>query len=53
MVWLHVDDNGHVYVTAYYDHCIVVFNQHGTKLRTIGSNGSGNGQFSNPSDIAV
>ena len=49
-----VDDNGHVYVAAYNGHCIDVFNQHaGTKLCTFGSNGSGDGQFSLPSDIAV
>ena len=48
-----VDDDGHVYVAANNGHCIDVFNQHGTKLRTIGSNGSGDGQFSYPFDIAV
>ena len=45
-MWLHI-------VVTVTTHCIDVFNQHGTKLRTIGSNGSGDGQFSNPSDIAV
>ena len=48
-----VDDNGDVYIAAYYGHSIDVFNQHGTKLRTFGSNGSGDGQFNYPSDIAV
>ena len=51
-----VDDNGDVYVTVLGYHCIDVFNQAGTKLRSIGtpgSSGSGDGQFYNPSGIAI
>jgi hypothetical protein len=51
-----VDDNGDVYVASYGYHCISVFNQHGTCIRTIGTRGSygnGDGQFQNPADIAI
>ena len=51
-----VDDNGDVYVAVYGYHCISVFNQQGTRLRTIGtagSNGSGDGQFNYPAGIAI
>ena len=48
-----VDDNGHAYVAMMDGNCIDVFNQCGTKLRTFGSNGSGDGQFYYPSDIAI
>ena len=51
-----VDDHGDVYVVEYGYHCIYVFNQQGARTRTIGtpgSSGSGDGQFSSPSAIAV
>jgi DNA-binding beta-propeller fold protein YncE len=51
-----VDDNGDVYVANYGYHCISVFNQHGTCIRTIGtagSSGSGDGQFYYPTSIAL
>ena len=48
-----VDDNGDMYVAAFYSHGIDVFNQHGTKLRTFGYKGSADGQFNRPSDIAI
>ena len=48
-----VDENGDVYIAAYYGHCIDVFNLHGTKLRTFGSNGNGDAQFNGASNIAI
>ena len=48
-----VDDNGDMYVAAFGSHCIDVFNQHGRKVRTFGSLGSGDGQCNCPSDIAI
>jgi sugar lactone lactonase YvrE len=48
-----VDDNGDVYVADHGYHCVYVFNQQGTRIRTIGSNGNGDGQFSYPSSIAL
>lgn len=48
-----IDDNGFVYVAAFNCHHINVFNEQGTTICTIGSNGSGDGQFSNPSGIAI
>ena len=51
-----VDDNGDVYVVEYSYHCVYVFNQQGTRMRTIGAEGSygtGDGQFYNPSGIAI
>ena len=51
-----VDDNGNVYVASYNYHCIDVFDQQGTMIRKIGTPGSygqGDGQFYNPSGIAI
>ena len=48
-----VDDKGDVYVAAFNGHFIDVFNQHGTKLRTISSSGSGDGQCNRPTDVAL
>ena len=51
-----VDDNGNVYVAAFNSHCIDVFNQQGTKIRTIGTPGSygqGDGLFYSPAGIAI
>ena len=51
-----VDDNGDVYVAEYGYHRIYVFNQQGTRIRTIGtpgSSGSGDGQFYSPAGIAI
>ena len=51
-----MDDNGDVYVADYNYHCVYVFNQQGTRIRTIGTEGSygnGDGQFYNPAGIAI
>ena len=51
-----MDDNGDVYVVEYSYHCVYVFNQQGTRMRTIGAEGSygiGDGQFYSPSGIAI
>ena len=48
-----VDDNGDVYVAASNGHCINVFNQQGTMVRSIGTNGNGDGQFTNLFDVAI
>ena len=51
-----VDDNGDVYVFDNGHHCVYVFNHQGTMICTIGtagSSGSGDGQFYNPTGIAI
>ena len=51
-----LDDKGFLYVALYSQHCIDVLDQQGTVIRTIGtrgSSGSGDGQFNNPSGVAV
>ena len=45
-------DNGDIYVVSE-NHCIYVFDQTGQMKNTIGSSGSGNGQFSYPSGISI
>ena len=47
-----IHDNGDIYVGSY-DHCIYVFDQTGQLKNTIGSSGSGDGQFSYPSGISI
>ena len=48
-----VDTNGSMYVTDTYNHQILVFDSNYTYSQTIGSSGTGNGQFRNPYDIIV
>ena len=47
------DDNGIMFVAEYSKHCINVLNKQGTSIHSIGSSGTGNLQFSNPSAIAI
>eukprot|EP00731_Ephydatia_muelleri_P008512 Em0004g850a len=47
-----IHDNGDIYVGSG-DHCIYVFDQTGQRKSTIGSRGSGDGQFSYPSGISI
>ena len=47
-----VSDSGDLYVSLV-SGCIEVFNESGSKVRTIGSGGSGDGQFNNPIGIAL
>ena len=47
-----IHDNGDIYVGSD-DHCIYVFNQTGQLKNTIGSKGSGYGQFFNLSGISI
>ncbi len=51
-----LDDDNNVYIAVYAYHCISVFNQNGSNIRTIGtagSTGSADGQFSSPFGIAL
>ena len=48
-----VDDKGDVYVAVYSNSTIEVFDQNGKWIRTIGTSGKENGQFSCPSAIAI
>eukprot|EP00731_Ephydatia_muelleri_P034027 Em0045g12a len=47
-----IHDNGDIYVGSGY-HCIYVFDQTGQLKNTIGSSGSGDGQFSYPYGISI
>ena len=47
-----IHDNGDIYVGSY-DNCIYVFDQTGQLKNTIGSSGSGDGQFSSPCGISI
>eukprot|EP00731_Ephydatia_muelleri_P034024 Em0045g9a len=47
-----IHDNGDIYVGSG-DHCIYVFDQTGQLKNTIGSSGSGDGQFSSPHGISI
>ena len=47
-----IHDNGDIYVGSD-DNCIYVFDQTGQRKNTIGSSGSGDGQFSSPWGISV
>ena len=47
-----IHDNGDIYVGSG-DDCIYVFDQTGQLKNTIGSSGSGDGQFSHPSGISI
>ena len=47
-----IHDNGDIYVGSH-DHCIYVFDQTGQLKNTIGSSGSGDGQFSSPLGITI
>ena len=47
-----VSDSGDLYVSLY-DGRIEVFNESGSKVRSIGSGGSGDGQFNSPDEIAL
>ncbi len=51
-----VDDDNNVYIAVYGYHCISVFDQNGSNIRTIGTagrNGSADGQFNGPFGIAL
>eukprot|EP00731_Ephydatia_muelleri_P007887 Em0004g225a len=47
-----IHDNGDIYVASN-DHCIYVFDQTGQLKNTIGSRGSGDGQFSYPCGVSI
>ena len=48
-----IHDSGDIYVACSKDGCIRVFDQGGLEKRTIGSGGSGDGQFSEPCGISI
>eukprot|EP00731_Ephydatia_muelleri_P036512 Em0268g4a len=50
--YVAIHDNGDIYVGSD-DGCIYVFDQTGQLKNTIGSRGSGDGQFSHPSGISI
>ena len=47
-----VRDNGELAVAEWGDHCVSVFAQNGTKMRTFGSVGYDQGQFNHPCGVA-
>ena len=47
-----IHDSGDIYVSCWCDGSIHVFDQAGQQRRTIGSSGSGNGQFGGPVDYS-
>ena len=51
--YVAVHYSGDVFVTSHNNHCVCVFDKNGTKKATIGSRGSGDGQFSYPLGIAI
>ena len=48
-----IHDSGDIYVSCWVDNCIRVFDQAGQQKRTIGSRGSGDGQFSWPCGLFI
>ena len=48
-----IHDSGDIYVTCWHDNSIQVFDQAGQQKRTIGSHGSGDGQFNNPYGLFI
>ena len=48
-----IHDSGDTYVACWKDDCIRVFDQGGHEKRTIGSRGSGDGQFRGPYGISI
>ena len=48
-----IHDSGDIYVACWDDDCIHVYDQGGHEKRTIGSHGSGDGQFSGPHGISI
>ena len=51
--WDVTAHNGEIFVADYGNGCVSVFNQEGNLVRTIGSKGTGPGQFSRPTGVAV
>ena len=48
-----IHDSGDIYVVCFSDNCIHVFDQAGQQKRTIGSSGSGDGQFNRPHGLFI
>eukprot|EP00731_Ephydatia_muelleri_P008763 Em0004g1101a len=48
-----IHDSGDIYVSCVSDNCIHVFDQAGQQKRTIGSGGSGDGQFRGPRGLFI
>lgn len=48
-----VDDSGNVYLADSWNDHVAVFDRYGAVVRSIGSRGSGIGQFLDPADVAV
>ena len=47
------NSKGHIIITESSGHCVSVFTAEGIKIKSFGSNGSGQGQFNGPSGVAV
>ncbi|HEU5105945.1 MAG TPA: DUF6531 domain-containing protein [Solirubrobacterales bacterium] len=47
------DGKGNLFVADATNDRVVVYDEEGTQLRTIGSSGTGSGQFTNPAEVAV
>ena len=48
-----IHDSGDIYVSCFSDNSIHVFDQAGQQRRTIGSSGSGDGQFRGPCGLFI
>jgi len=48
-----VRDSGEIVVVEYGNHCVSIFDQNGTKIRTFGSEGSARGQFKGPFGVTI
>ena len=51
--YVAIHDSGDIFVTSRNDHCVHVFDKNGRKKATIGSQGSGDGQFNYPQGITI
>ena len=51
--FLAFSDNGDMFVTSFYNHCIYIYDNNGRKKKTIGSFGTGSLHFKNPVGIAI
>lgn len=51
--FIAIADNGDVFVTSHFHHCVYVYNSDGDYKRVIGSRGKGQLQFLQPAGIAI
>ena len=48
-----VCDNGDIVVAEYWAHCVTIVNKEGKKVRSFGTEGTKEGQFTNPRGVAI